>query len=105
MIEQFLSDYQSQIEALQWWHVALGYLFVSFVDSLVDNRLNAMKEKAIAEVEREQSKISDAISWDLLCLLLDTMDYSWPVVGGNSERAVYRASIRLANRYRRACYE
>ncbi|EKO3523285.1 hypothetical protein K7V76_003159 [Vibrio fluvialis] len=105
MIEQFLSDYQSQIEALQWWHVALGYLFVSFVDSLVDNRLNAMKEKAIAEVEREQSKISDAISWKLLYLLLDTIDYSWPVVGGYSERSAYRDAILMANKYRRASYE
>lgn len=105
MIEQFLSDYQSQIEALQWWHVASGYLFACFVDSLVDSRLNAMKEKAIAEVEREQSKIADAISWKLLYLLLYTMDYSWPVVGGYSERLAYRDAILMANKYRRASYE
>lgn len=105
MIEHFLSDYQSQIEALQWWHVVLGYLFVSVVNSIVDNRLSAMKEIAIAEAEREQSKISDAISLTLLNVLLDTMDYSWPTVGAWWEKAEYRRSLAMANKYRKSCYE
>ncbi|ENI4487187.1 hypothetical protein ABXZ88_003058 [Vibrio fluvialis] len=94
MIEQFLSDYQSQIEALQWWHIVLGYLFVSVVDSIVDSRLNAMKEKAIAEVEREQSKISDDISGRMLFVLISIAECTWP---SHSEMDTYIDSLSEAH--------
>ncbi|EKO3434958.1 hypothetical protein NTH51_002239 [Vibrio fluvialis] len=102
MIEQFPSDYQSQIEALQWWHVALGYLFVSVVDSLVDSRLNAMKEKAVAEAEREQSEISDEISGRMLFVLIKTAEYTWPDYDEFGYRFAYLNSLSVAHMDKRS---
>lgn len=102
MIEQLLSDYQSQVEALQWWHVVLGYLFVSVVDSFVDSRLNAMKENAIAEAEREQSEISDEISGRMLFVLTKTAEYTWPDYDEFGDRFAYLNSLSVAHMDKRS---